>query len=173
MSPASRQWGRPILRRMRAEDLPALERLEAELFGGESWSRALLEAELAQAQAGDRTYLVLTDDERILGYAGLWFGDGRSKADLLTIATVPAARRRGLGGLMLDALVDAARDRGCTAVLLEVRASNAGAQALYRGRGFVELGRRRRYYQHPAEDALVMRLDLGARRPGPVGSELD
>ena len=58
MSPASRQWGRLILREMRAEDLPTLERLEAELFGGESWSRALLEAELAQANLADRKSVV-------------------------------------------------------------------------------------------------------------------
>ena len=40
--------------------------------------------------------------------------------------------------------------------LLEVRASNAAALSLYESEGFEIVGRRRNYYHHPAEDALVM-----------------
>ena len=39
-------------------------------------------------------------------------------------------------------------------VTLEVRESNATAQAFYKGLGFTELGRVRAYY--PDEDAVVM-----------------
>jgi ribosomal-protein-alanine N-acetyltransferase len=45
-------------------------------------------------------------------------------------------------------------------VVLEVRASNHPALALYRRLGFVESGRRKDYYQIPVEDALLMRLGL-------------
>lgn len=198
------------LREMRAGDLDAVAALEAELFGGEAWSPVLLRAELAAAQGreADRRYVVVeggdgsadsadsADSARtadsagcaeasraILGYAGLWFGDGRGNADLLTIATAARARRLGLARAMLAHLIDRARDAGCGAVLLEARASNGAAQALYRSLGFAPIGRRRRYYSAPAEDAVVMRLVLGgpghqttggADRPariGPVGSE--
>ena len=54
----------------------------------------------------------------------------------------------------------AARAAGCRAVLLEVRASNDAARALYTRHGFTTAGRRRRYYTAPVEDALVMRLPL-------------
>jgi ribosomal-protein-alanine N-acetyltransferase len=49
-----------------------------------------------------------------------------------------------------------------------VRADNPVAQALYASEGFIELGRRPRYYQPDGVDALVMRLDLRgwAARPG-------
>jgi len=190
------------LREMRADDLDVVAALEAELFGGEAWSPALLGAELAasQGEGADRRYVVVESENAegegahdsdgadgaggaggadggraILGYAGLWFGDGRGDADLLTIATAARARRRGLARLMLDHLIHQARGTGCGAVLLEVRASNEPAQALYLARGFEPIGRRRRYYSAPTEDAVVMRLALpGTARAsgvGPVGSE--
>ena len=59
---------------------------------------------------------------------------------------------------MLDAGLAAVRARGGSEVFLEVRASNAVAQALYAGRGFRTEGRRRGYYRRPDEDALVLRL---------------
>ena len=107
---------------------------------------------------------------RLLGYAGLYHAGGLTSADLLTIATIPAARGRGIASLMLTELVSTAREVGCPDVLLEVRQSNEAAQRLYARHGFVPIGRRRRYYQAPPEDAVVMRLTL-RRRPGPVGAE--
>ena len=70
---------------------------------------------------------------------------------------------------MLTELVATAREAGCPDVLLEVRQSNEAAQRLYTRHGFVSIGRRRRYYQVPPEDAVVMRLSLRPR-PGPVGA---
>ena len=43
---------------------------------------------------------------------------------------------------------------------LEVRASNYPAIALYGSRGFRGAGRRKNYYEHPREDAVIMTLDL-------------
>lgn len=170
------------LRSMEQQDLATVAEAEASLFGAEAWSPALLRAELAAASGptADRRYVVVervAEDARagtprghLLGYAGLWFGDGAGDADLLTIATLPAARRRGVATAMLTRLVGRARQAGCGAVLLEVRVSNTGAQALYRRHGFVPIGRRRRYYLAPVEDALVMRVDIGAHcAPGPAG----
>ena len=62
----------------------------------------------------------------------------------------------------------AARERGARQVFLEVRADNPVAQRLYASEGFVELGRRPRYYQPDDVDAVVMKLDLAgwAAEPG-------
>ncbi|OLO70206.1 alanine acetyltransferase [Actinomyces oris] len=179
----------PRLREMAAGDLETIARLESELFGAEAWSRDLLAAELAASQGpgADRRYVVVESDEtdddaadratgagphgpRLLGYAGLYHAGGLSSADLLTIATVPAARGRGIASLMLTELVSTAREVSCPDVLLEVRQSNEAAQRLYARHGFVPIDRRRRYYQVPPEDAVVMRLTLSPR-PGPVGAE--
>ena len=174
----------PRVREMAAEDLEAVARLEGELFGAEAWSRDLLAAELKASHGprADRRYVVVESDAadrdggvgldgpRLLGYAGLYHAGGLSGADLLTIATIPSARGRGIASLMLIELVSTAREVGCPDVLLEVRQSNGAAQRLYARHGFVPIGRRRRYYQAPPEDAVVMRLTLRPR-PGPVGAE--
>ncbi|WP_257210621.1 GNAT family N-acetyltransferase [Actinomyces ruminis] len=76
------------------------------------------------------------------------------------MATVPAVRRRGVATALLGALLRVAADAGCRAVLLEVRASNEGAQRLYEAHGFKAIGHRRRYYLAPVEDAVVMRRPL-------------
>lgn len=184
----------PGLREMTEGDLDVVARLEGEFFGAEAWSRDLLAAELAASDGpgADRRYVVVESEEpdddagaheavdrtvgtgphgsRILGYAGLYHAGGLNSADLLTIATVPDARGRGIASFMLTELVATARELGCPDVLLEVRQSNEAAQRLYARHGFVSIGRRRRYYQAPPEDAVVMRLTLRPR-PGPVGAE--
>ena len=179
--------GTPGLREMTEEDLDTITRLEGELFGAEAWSRGLLNLELEASQGpqADRRYVVVESEDaddaanpsagaglnraRLLGYAGLYHAGGLTSADLLTIATIPAARGRGIASLMLTELVSTAQQAGCPDVLLEVRQSNEAAQRLYTGHGFVLIGRRRRYYQAPPEDAVVMRLTLRPRL-GPVGS---
>lgn len=47
-------------------------------------------------------------------------------------------------------------------VLLEVRASNQPALALYASMGFQRVGLRKRYYSNPEEDAVLMTLPLRA-----------
>ena len=181
----------PGLREMAAGDLETIAHLERELFGAEAWSRDLLAAELAASHGpgADRRYVVVESEEsdgdgdaadraagagprgpRLLGYAGLYHAGGLTSADLRTIATVPAARGRGIASLMLTELVSTAREVSCPDILLEVRQANETAQRLYARHGFVPIGRRRRYYQAPPEDAVVMRLTLRPR-PGPVGAE--
>jgi ribosomal-protein-alanine N-acetyltransferase len=59
--------------------------------------------------------------------------------------------------VLLDDALEAADAAGTAAVYLEVRTSNVVARALYEGRGFSLVGRRTGYYQHPTEDALVLR----------------
>ncbi len=76
----------------------------------------------------------------------------------------PGAQGRGIGGVLLGALVGRAAREGATSVLLEVRADNATAIALYERHGFERIAVRRRYYQPEDVDAHVMRL-----RPVPPG----
>jgi tRNA threonylcarbamoyladenosine biosynthesis protein TsaB len=82
------------------------------------------------------------------------------QAELETIAVAAAAQRRGLGRQLFAALASELGTALVTEVLLEVRASNHPALGLYRRLGFVETGRRPRYYHDPVEDAVLMRLPL-------------
>lgn len=146
------------LRPAHADDLDAIMALEASTFATDAWSRDAMAAELASPHT---VYLVaIGADDAVIGYAGLLAPSASHDADIQTIAVAPPARRRGLGRALMRRLMDAARDRGATAVFLEVRADNPGAQALYRSLGFEELGVRPRYYQPGGVDAVVMRAPL-------------
>jgi ribosomal-protein-alanine acetyltransferase len=80
--------------------------------------------------------------------------------ELENIAVSSAARRRGLATRLLQELLHRARASNGESVFLEVRESNQLARALYEKLGFAQSGRRRAYYQAPAEDALVYRRAL-------------
>lgn len=83
------------------------------------------------------------------------------EAEILTLAVHPQMRRQGIGWALLAAAIAWAAATGASALFLEVAETNATARALYAAAGFVEIGRRQRYYA-TAADALVMRLSLGA-----------
>lgn len=144
----------PLVRPLRWWDVGAVLPLERELFGATAWSPEVFWAELAQERT--RWYVVAEDgDGTLLGYAGLLHNG--AEADVQTLAVAPAARRRGIGALLLRALLGEAARCGCTSVMLEVRADNAGAIALYERFGFERVSVRRGYYPGGV-DAWVMRL---------------
>lgn len=81
------------------------------------------------------------------------------EAELLTLAVAPAARRQGIARALMDEFAATSRARGAARAFLEVAADNAPAQALYRGGGWRDAGRRRAYYA-PDLDGVVMVLNL-------------
>jgi ribosomal-protein-alanine N-acetyltransferase len=81
------------------------------------------------------------------------------EAEVLTLAVMPAACRQGIATCLLRETKALVVSRAGAALFLEVATSNAAALALYRREGFVEVGRRRRYYAN-GSDALVMRVQL-------------
>ena len=93
----------------------------------------------------------------IVGYAGIWVMT--DEAHVTTIASHPDVRGKGIGEFLLVALIHRSIDVGARWMTLEVRASNAVAQNLYRKYTFKEMGVRRRYYSDNGEDALVMWTD--------------
>ncbi len=78
------------------------------------------------------------------------------EAEVLRLGVRPALRRQGWGRMLVEGVRERLRADGATRIFLEVRAGNAAALALYRAAGFRQSGRRRNYYPHPPEDAVVM-----------------
>ncbi|MEO0371842.1 MAG: GNAT family N-acetyltransferase [Pseudomonadota bacterium] len=81
------------------------------------------------------------------------------EAELLTLATDPAHRRKGLARAVLQELETHAKAKGTTTLFLEVSAENTSAIALYTSAGYKETARRPNYYQTPDGhrlDALIM-----------------
>jgi len=86
------------------------------------------------------------------------------ESDILTVATAPEHRRKGLGATLISALINRLGERGVSRITLDVAEDNAPARALYRGFGFTEDGRRPRYYTAGRDvpvDAVLMSRKMG------------
>ncbi|SEK66767.1 ribosomal-protein-alanine N-acetyltransferase [Roseovarius azorensis] len=132
-----------------------MARTHARAFEGQAraWSTAefksLLDSPLSFA-TGDRRAFAL----------GRAIAD---EAELLTLATDPAHRRRGLARACLAAFETEARQRGARSAFLEVAADNAPALALYHAAGYAQTARRAAYYTRTcgsATDALILHKPL-------------
>lgn len=115
------------------------------------WNRTHFHDELASAHAFPLS--AFDGRGRLVGYICpmLILDEGH----ILDVAVHPEYRGHGLGKLLVENVLAACRQRGAEFVSLEVRPSNSEAIGLYRRLGFVETGRRPRYY-HDGEDALLM-----------------
>jgi [ribosomal protein S18]-alanine N-acetyltransferase len=155
--------------------LRAVMELEHELFGAEQWSEESFWSELVYCpplllDGPFRRYWAAVGptgpagrEGALLGYAGVAAADDEGYVQTIGVAT--GAQRRGVGSLLLRRLLDDAAEAGARTCWLEVRADNAGAQAMYAGFGFEARGRRRGYYQPSGTDAIVMSAELsGALR---------
>ena len=102
-------------------------------------------------------WLVALEDGNVAGYVGSQTVLG--EADMMNLAVHPDYRRRGVGEQLVLQLVDHLRRQGSHILMLEVRASNEPAIALYKKLGFIQVGRRPNYYTKPKEDALILRKE--------------
>ena len=136
---------------MTADHLDEVAELERICFSM-PWSRKMLAEELDNALSA---FLVALDEEgQVAGYAGLQVV--LDEGYITNVAVRPDCRRRGVAGKLLQVFLDFARGNRLAFLTLEVRASNYDAIALYGSRGFRSVGRRKNYYEHPKEDALIM-----------------
>ena len=134
-----------------ADDVAAIHRIERACFT-DPWSASSFRSMFAHPQVWAT---VAEREGAVVGYCVAWMvGD---EAELANIAVEPSLRRAGVGAKLLDQFLRAADGHGVTATYLEVREGTTAALRLYESRGFVATGRRKRYYRHPEEDAVVMR----------------
>jgi ribosomal-protein-alanine N-acetyltransferase len=142
----------------REDDVAAIAAIERRVFS-DPWSERAFRDVLAHPAMYFACAREQTADgyaaERVRGYVVAWFAGGQG--EIANLAVEESARGRGLGSELLDAALDEARGHGTEEVFLEVRSSNVRARELYESRGFVEVGRRRRYYRRPVEDAIILR----------------
>lgn len=105
---------------------------QAEVLPDDEWQ--------ARAGAGrGRTVLAVADGVGV-AMGGVVRLDGWPSAFVWGMWTAPASRGQGLGGVVLDDLVAWARGQDWPEVRLHVTEGNAGARALYVGRGFASTG---------------------------------
>lgn len=141
------------IRAMEPGDLPRCAAIEA--TAPDPWT----ELQLAEELASDFGRLfVACRDGQIAGLAVFQLAAGEASLNALTVD--PAARRQGAGRALLTGALAALRAEGAQSCFLEVRAGNAAARALYESVGFAAAGVRRGFYRDPAEDGVVMALNL-------------
>src|SRR5438552_13127045 len=140
--------------RMRRRHLRGVMAIERQVYA-RPWSPNLFVAEMSDTS--NRCYLVARLGKDLVGYAGLiCYGE---EAHVTNVAVHPEHQRQKIAARLLLDLITSAVDMGATAVSLEVRVSNWGAQRLYGRFGFHPVGVRKNYYQELQEDALIMWVD--------------
>ena len=135
-----------VIRKAEKADVSAIAELEALCF---SLPR---DAGVIERAIGDFT--VAVEGERLLGYTD--FLTVLDEGYVGNVAVQPELRRRGIGAALLDEMLRQGREKELSFLTLEVRLSNAAAQALYLSRGFDVVGERKNVYERPRENALLM-----------------
>ena len=143
-----------LIRRMMIEDIPVVVEIENRCFSL-PWSEKSFEDSLSRE---DTIFLVCEEDACITGYIGMYLSF--DEASITNVAVSPNFRKRGYGELLVTEAKAAAKIAGAEYILLEVRASNEPAVSLYKKLGFEKLGIRKKFYEHPVEDAIIMKVGI-------------
>ena len=148
------------IRPMVMADVAGVVALAASLPEAPRWTRAAYE-DCFDPQAAVRRLARVAEEAATGALAGFAVASVHPpESELESIAVAAEFQRRGVGTRLWRALAADLAAQGARATILEVRASNHGALALYRSLGFAEAGRRPRYYADPVEDALLLRCRL-------------
>jgi ribosomal-protein-alanine N-acetyltransferase len=139
-----------ITREMQESDIPALMAIERASFTT-PWSEISFLGEIYKKNGISRVALL---EGELIGYICVNYV--LHESHLLNLAVRQDFRRRGIGTILLNESLRELKQRGCVFVYLEVRVSNASAQGFYERCGFTATSRRKKYYAHPDEDALLM-----------------
>ena len=139
-------------------DLPKMMEIATQAGTAAQWNPAEYKKLFAVETRRDRAALVIEQNGIVVGFiVGRQLGD---EWDIENIVVTSGAQCGGLGSQLLTEFLKLVHGRGGRAIYLEVRESNLAARALYRKWTFLETGRRKEYYENPAEDALILRFNF-------------
>jgi [ribosomal protein S18]-alanine N-acetyltransferase len=138
------------IREMQEGDIPAIMEIERNSFTT-PWSDISFLSEIYKKNGISK---VAFFGEKLVGYICVNYV--LHEAHLLNLAVHQDFRRRGIGTILMNDILSELKKKGSVFIYLEVRVSNAVAQAFYEQLGFAAESRRKKYYAHPDEDALLM-----------------
>ena len=128
-----------------------LSELEVLCFPNDPWSYSMICDSLSNNAV---SAFAAVSCSSILAY--VFTSQVADEGEILNIAVVPDARRRGIGKALLSFAIDHLKSQSCGSIFLEVRESNIAAIKLYANFGFRKLGVRKNYYESPRENAIIM-----------------
>ncbi len=144
------------LRLAEERDLETVAQLE------QTFAFPLSEEELHKLLQNDTFRIIIwKDEDNILGHCVLF--RVMDEAEITSFTVRGDLRGKGIGTDFLTALLQYLKQDGAKIAYLDVRESNTAARKLYQKCGFSELGRRKRFYQKPVEDAIGMGIELKNR----------
>ena len=138
-----------ILCKMQPGHIAGVKELLDSCFGDSAWS---VESIASQLDKPDSYCAVAVDEDKVIGYIA--FEAIVDEGSIVELAVSPGYRRRGVGKKLVELMLTSCS--GVKTICLEVRASNAGAIALYEAFDFVPITTRKNYYDDPREDAVIM-----------------
>ena len=143
-----------IVRRMTEADIDVVSELECSAFS-DSWSKRSIQDTL---ESGSSIVLVAEKDEEIIGYCISY--SVLDEAEIARIAVSTSCRRQGVGCKLIDSLLKICEEKEVSHLMLEVREGNVAARMFYQAYGFGVDGIRKKYYQSPVEDAVLMSMRI-------------
>lgn len=142
------------VRKAENKDLEELTEIEA-LCSGMPWTQDQMAEEILFRFA--RTY-VCEEEGRVVGFLSAHVLEDESHIN--EFGVMPGFRNRGLGQKLISAFLEECAETGVKKITLEVREGAAPAVRLYERNGWKRIGLRKGFYRNPAEDGIVMILEL-------------
>lgn len=141
------------IRKMTKEHLEQIKDILQEQFD-EFWNANVLDKELENPLS---EYVVAIENDEVVGYAGIW--KSIDEGHITNIVTKKEKRGKHIGTKMLEEIIKLAKVKNLRCVTLEVNEYNKPAIKLYKKYNFVEVGKRKKYYNN-VDDAIIMTLEF-------------
>ena len=140
-----------MIKKLTSDDIDYIEQifnLEKEIFKSSAFNKSYLDTLIK----GDNSFIyVYLIDDKVSGY--LMILDSIDVYEILAIATIEEYRNKGIAQKLLNKIK-------IKNIFLEVRESNQTAINFYKKNKFKEISIRKNYYSKPAENAIIMKLEV-------------
>jgi [ribosomal protein S18]-alanine N-acetyltransferase len=153
-----------IIRKMITSDVDSIMFLQNE-SNLSAWTKSGYIDELAR---NDSVLFVAVNEQKIIGFVvmrlitatGIIEIKSKGEGEILNIAVTKEMRGKRIGAKLVRKVFETAKEKGIGEIWLEVRESNINAQNFYKAMGFSASGKRIKFYNNPAEDAVLMRAEI-------------
>jgi [ribosomal protein S18]-alanine N-acetyltransferase len=138
------------IRDMRKDDIPAIWEIEQASFPA-PWFRESFLMEIYNKEVISKAAVF---EDRVIGYLCAEYR--LYESFILKLAVHPDFRRQGVATILMREAMKELKEKGCVFMYLKVRKSNVSAREFYDLFGFQIETIRKKYYDNPDEDALLM-----------------